>query len=115
MAQKLYKATIETTYYFLAEEGKQQGEAERWMEDAVNDDSLLRPHVEEVDSYNDTTDWEPDYLIYGPHCRYGSDRRDVKLREAFELSTGKNFDEEKEKVMRGYREAAQRAGNDKLS
>jgi hypothetical protein len=110
MAQKLYKATVEMTYYFLAEEGRQQGEAESWMEDAIRDDSLLRPDVEEVNSYNDTTDWEPDTLIYGPHCNYGPNQRDIKLREAFGLSTGKDFDEEKEKVMQGYREAAKRAG-----
>jgi len=92
MAKKLYKAEVTTTFYFLAEEGKQRSEAHSLMDDAFNDDSLKEPFVEEADQYRDLLDWdEHEHTLV-----YGADN-DTTLVKAFEETTGKNYQEEKEK------------------
>ena len=90
MATKLYKASVEFVYYFMAEEGKQQSEAESCIDDAFRDDSLITPDVQEVTEYQDLTDWDDhgECLVYGT-------KKDTTLVEAFELGTGKNYEDDK--------------------
>ncbi len=98
MATKLYKASVEFVYYFMAEEGKQQSEAESCINDAFDDDSLISPDVQEVTEYQDLTDWDDhdQTLVYGT-------KEDTTLVEAFELGTGKNYEEDKRKHIEEWK------------
>lgn len=99
MAQKLYKATVETTFYFVAEKGREQSEAERCMNEAMQDDCELHPYVREVKEYEHLYDWEDhELLVYGELQR----QKDLTLKDAFELGTGKNYEKEKQRAQEVY-------------
>lgn len=88
MAQKLYHAEVTFHYYFLAEEGEEYAEAECYVRDAINDDSSVSPDVNEVTRMEHMLDWDDhDCLVYGEHDG------DITLREAFEISTGKTYEQ----------------------
>lgn len=88
MAKKLFHAEVTYHYYFLAEEGEEYAEAENYMRDVIDDDGSVSPDVNEVTSMADMLEWDDhDCLVYGEHDG------DITLREAFEISTGKTYEQ----------------------
>lgn len=97
MAQKLYRAEVTFHFYFLAEEGKEQHTAEYYMDDAINDDGSISPYVEEVTEMVDMLEWDDhDSLVYGDH------EDDITLKKAFEISTGKSYEQEEKDFKKRF-------------
>lgn len=93
MAKKLYAATIEMVYYFMAEEGDEERVAKKHAREAVRDaEHNLDPSVHQVKLYQHLLDVSSD--LHDDELVYGVDG-DVTLKEAFELS-GYDYKKEEE-------------------
>lgn len=97
MAQKLYAAKVEMTFYFLAEEGEEQQVAQDNMDDALRDSERnMEPSVHEVKRFEHlldvSSDMHQEELVYGV-------KGDITLKEAFELS-GYDYQKEEEECMK---------------
>lgn len=89
MTKKLYHAEVTIHFYFLSEEKEAQHTAEYYMNDAISDDGTISPDVEEVTEMADMLEWEDhSSLVYGDHDE------DISLKKAFEISTGKTYEQE---------------------
>ena len=88
MEKKLYHAEVTYHYYFLAEEGDEDGVAKKYMKEAIRNDRTVEPDVNEVSRMEHMMDWDDhDLLVYGDE--------DVTLKEAFEQTNGRSYDDEK--------------------
>ncbi len=93
MAQKLYAATIETVFYFMAEEGQEDRVAKKHTREAIRDsEHNLEPSVHEVRQFSHLLDVSSD--MHDEELVYGT-KEDVTLKEAFELS-GYDYKKEEE-------------------
>lgn len=106
MAQKLYRARVTSTFYYIAEEGQQHQTGERIMEEALDDDQEKGLSVDEVIRFEQLNEWSDHQCdVYGiPESK--------TLVEAFEEHTGLNYEEAREQMshgMGGYRQARERA------
>lgn len=102
MAQKLYRARVTSTFYYIAEEGQQRQTGERLMEEALDDDHEKGLSVDEVTRFEHLSEWSDHQCdVYGiPGSK--------TLMEAFEEHTGLNYEDSREKMREGYRQARER-------
>lgn len=99
MAKKLYAATIETVFYFMAEEGQEDVVGKQYTCEALRDcERSLIPSVNEVTRYEQLLDVSSD--LHEEELVYGVDG-DITLREAFEMA-GHDYKEAEAKFMDRY-------------
>lgn len=107
MAQKLYKVQVTSTFYAIAEEGEQNDLSSRTVDEALRDDFDKGLRISEVTRYEHLLDWEDHECgVYG-ECDGKS------LKEAFEDTTGLNYDQAKADMLLSYRQAKEIAQQEK--
>lgn len=103
MAQKLYKAEVTSTFYFIAEEDQEEKIGSRLMQEALDDDRDKGLDISEVTRYEHLMDWDDhEMAVYGP-------KNDVTLIEAFNAHTGKDYNESREEFKSEMQKAFSKA------